>query len=107
MRAARPGVHEYELQAQIECVFRAHDGYPAYGTIVGAGAHGCVLPSIANPAKANDGDLVMVDAGAEIGGYAADLTRPFTAHSRLSPETRAAPHPHGHAPSRERRCRYV
>src|SRR3546814_1843761 len=43
MRAARPGVHEYELQAQIECVFRAHDGYPAYGTIVGAGANGCVL----------------------------------------------------------------
>src|SRR3546814_7616206 len=53
MRAARPGVHEYELQAQIECVFRAHDGYPAYGTIVGAGANGCVLHYIAHAAKAN------------------------------------------------------
>src|SRR3546814_257382 len=89
MRAARPGVHEYELQAQIECVFRAHDGYPAYGTIVGAGANGCVLHYIANAAKANDGDLVLVDAGAEIGGYAADITRTFPVNGRFSKEQRA------------------
>src|SRR5690606_35959993 len=89
MRAARPGVHEYELQAEIERVFRAHDGYPAYGTIVGAGANGCVLHYIANAAKVKDGDLVLVDAGAEIGGYAADITRTFPVNGRFSREQRA------------------
>ncbi len=89
MRAARPGVHEYELQAEIERVFRAHDGYPAYGTIVGAGANGCVLHYIANAAQVKDGDLVLVDAGAEIRGYAADITRTFPANGRFSREQRA------------------
>jgi len=89
MRAARPGVHEYELQAEIERVFRAHDGYPAYGTIVGAGSNGCVLHYIANAAQAKDGDLVLVDAGAEIRGYAADITRTFPVSGRFSREQRA------------------
>ena len=89
MRAARPGVHEYELQAEIERVFRAHDGYPAYGTIVGAGANGCVLHYVANAARAKDGDLVLVDAGAEIGGYAADITRTFPVNGRFTKEQRA------------------
>ena len=89
MRAARPGVHEYELQAEIERVFRAHDGYPAYGTIVGAGANGCVLHYIANAAQAKEGDLVLIDAGAEIRGYAADITRTFPVNGRFSREQRA------------------
>ena len=89
MRAARPGVREYELQAEIERVFRAHDGYPAYGTIVGAGANGCVLHYIANNAQVKDGDLVLVDAGAEYRGYAADITRTFPANGRFSKEQRA------------------
>src|SRR5690606_38378956 len=89
MRAARPGVHEYELQAEIERVFRANDGYPAYETIVGAGANGCVLHYIANAAKAKDGDLVLVDAGAEIGGYASDMCRTFPLNGRFTREQRA------------------
>ena len=89
MRAARPGAREYELQAEIERVFRAHDGYPAYGTIVGAGANGCVLHYIANNAQVKDGDLVLVDAGAEYRGYAADITRTFPANGRFSKEQRA------------------
>ena len=89
MRAARPGVREYELQAEIERVFRAHDGHPAYGTIVGAGANGCVLHYIANNAQAKDGDLVLVDAGAEIRGYAADITRTFPVNGRFNKEQRA------------------
>lgn len=89
MRAARPGMREYELQAEIERVFRAHDGYPAYGTIVGAGANGCVLHYIANNAQVKDGDLVLVDAGAEYRGYAADITRTFPANGRFSKEQRA------------------
>ena len=89
MRAARPGVHEYELQAEIERVFRANDGHPAYGTIVGAGANGCVLHYVANAAQAKDGDLVLVDAGAEIRGYAADITRTFPVNGRFGREQRA------------------
>jgi len=89
MRAARPGVHEYELQAEIERVFRAADACPAYGSIVGAGANGCVLHYIANAGKAADGDLVLVDAGAEYRNYAADITRTFPANGRYSKEQRA------------------
>lgn len=89
MRAARPGLREYELQAEIERVFRGHDGYPAYGSIVGAGANACVLHYVANTAPIKDGDLVLVDAGAEYRGYAADITRTFPANGRFSKEQRA------------------
>ncbi len=89
MRAARPGIAEYALQAEIERVFRMHDACPAYGSIVGAGANGCVLHYIANNAKAKAGDLVLVDAGAEYRGYAADITRTFPVNGRFSPAQRA------------------
>ena len=89
MRAARPGIHEYELQAEIERVFRAADACPAYGSIVGAGANGCVLHYVANKAKAEDGGLVLIDAGAEYRNYAADITRTFPVNGRFSKEQRA------------------
>ncbi|MFD0739181.1 aminopeptidase P N-terminal domain-containing protein [Lysobacter koreensis] len=89
MQAARPGIREYELQAQIECVFRMHDAVPAYGSIVGAGANACVLHYRDNNAAARDGDLVLVDAGAEYRGYAADITRTFPVNGRFSKEQRA------------------
>ncbi|WP_372018974.1 aminopeptidase P N-terminal domain-containing protein [Pseudoxanthomonas sp. 10H] len=89
MRAARPGIHEYELQAEVERVFRAADACPAYGSIVGAGANGCVLHYVANNARAADGELVLVDAGAEYRGYAADITRTFPVNGRYSKEQRA------------------
>lgn len=89
MRAARPGIHEYELQADIERVFRAHDGWPAYGSIVGAGANACVLHYRANNARTAAGDLVLVDAGAEFRGYAADITRTFPVGGRFSAAQRA------------------
>lgn len=89
MRAARPGIHEYELQAEIERVFRMHDAVPAYGSIVGAGANACVLHYVANNAQAKDGDLVLVDAGAEYRGYASDITRTFPVSGRFSKEQRA------------------
>jgi Xaa-Pro aminopeptidase len=88
MRAVRPGMHEYELQAEIERVFRANDAVPAYGSIVGAGANACVLHYVANNAPVADGDLVLVDAGAEYRGYAADITRTFPANGRFSKEQR-------------------
>ena len=89
MRAARVGVHEYELQAEIERVFRASDAWPAYGSIVGAGANACVLHYRANNARAAEGDLVLVDAGAEFRGYAADITRTFPVSGRFTAAQRA------------------
>jgi Xaa-Pro aminopeptidase len=89
MRAVRPGVREYELQAELERVFRASDAEPAYGSIVGAGANACVLHYRANNGVARAGDLVLVDAGAEYRGYAADITRTFPAGGRFSPAQRA------------------
>lgn len=89
MRAARPGIREYELQAEIERVFRMNDAVPAYGSIVGAGANGCVLHYVANDAQSQDGDLVLVDAGAEYRNYASDITRTFPVNGRFSKEQRA------------------
>jgi Xaa-Pro aminopeptidase len=89
MRAARPGVPEYVLQAELEREFRRHQAEPAYGSIVGAGANACVLHYRANTAVARDGDLVLIDAGAEYRGYAADITRTFPVNGRFSQEQRA------------------
>jgi Xaa-Pro aminopeptidase len=88
MRAAKPGVREYELQAELERVFRMHGAEPAYGSIVGAGANACVLHYRANSARAQDGELVLMDAGAEYRGYAADITRTFPVSGRFSIEQR-------------------
>jgi Xaa-Pro aminopeptidase len=89
LRTARPGVYEYQLQAALEHVFRHHEAEPAYGSIVGAGANACVLHYRANNAQAKDGDLVLIDAGAEYRGYAADITRTFPVNGRFSREQRA------------------
>jgi Xaa-Pro aminopeptidase len=89
MRVSRTGLREYALQAEIERVFRLHDAVPAYGSIVGSGANACILHYIANNAVAEDGDLVLVDAGAEYRGYASDITRTFPVNGRFSKEQRA------------------
>ncbi|KHL52752.1 aminopeptidase P N-terminal domain-containing protein [Xanthomonas cannabis] len=89
MRLARPGVHEYELQAEVERIFRAADGWPAYGSIVGTGSNACVLHYRANNARSRDGDLVLIDAGAEYRGYAADITRTFPVNGRFTLAQRA------------------
>ena len=89
MRVARPGIHEYELQAELECVFRRHDAVPAYSSIVGAGSNACVLHYRANNAMSKPGDLVLIDAGAEYRGYAADITRTFPVDGRFTPAQRA------------------
>lgn len=88
-RAARPGIREYELQADVERVFRANDAWPAYGSIVGAGSNACVLHYRANTAAARDGDLVLIDAGAEYRGYASDITRTFPVNGRFTAPQRA------------------
>ena len=88
MQVSRPDIREYELQAEIERVFRRHDAEPAYGSIVGAGANACVLHYRANNAVARDGDLVPLDAGAEYRNYAADITRTFPVNGRFGKEQR-------------------
>jgi Xaa-Pro aminopeptidase len=77
MRAARPGVWEYEIEAAIEHAFRRRGARgPGYTTIVGSGANATILHYIENRAQLGEGQLLLVDAGAEVeGGYTADVTR--------------------------------
>jgi Xaa-Pro aminopeptidase len=90
MRAVVPGGHEYQLYGRLLSVFMAH-GSPreAYPAIVAAGANACVLHYTANNAPIHDGDLVLIDAGCEIQGYAADITRTFPANGRFEGAARA------------------
>ena len=85
MKSVRPGMKEYELEALIERVFRQRGASaPAYTSIVGAGANATVLHYINNDGDLRDGDLVLVDAGAEYKGYASDITRTFPISGRFS-----------------------
>ena len=89
MKAARPGMHEYELEALIEQVFRRHGAAgPAYTSIVGAGSNATVLHYINNDGELRDGELLLIDAGAEYKGYASDITRTFPINGRYSPAQR-------------------
>ncbi|WP_421620709.1 Xaa-Pro aminopeptidase [Alkalilimnicola ehrlichii] len=89
MQACRPGMMEYQLEAEFLAAFRRAGGEPAYPSIVGGGRNGCVLHYILNRDKLRDGDLVLIDAGCELDGYAADVTRTFPVNGRFSAEQRA------------------
>ncbi len=89
MQACRPGLREYELEAELLHEFRRYGCEPAYPSIVGGGANGCILHYTANNAPLNDGELVLIDAGAEYGCYAADITRTFPVNGRFNPAQRA------------------
>ncbi|KIA79474.1 Xaa-Pro aminopeptidase [Chromobacterium piscinae] len=85
MRAARPGMHEYQLEAELLHAFVSRGArYQAYESIVAAGANACTLHYVANDAGIRDGDLVLIDAGCELQGYAGDITRTFPANGRFS-----------------------
>ena len=85
MKAVRPGMKEYQIEALIEQVFRRHGAAgPAYTSIVGAGPNATVLHYINNDGELRDGDLLLVDAGAEYKGYASDITRTFPISGRYS-----------------------
>lgn len=84
MRAAAPGVYEYQLEATLHYVYGLDGMHWAYPTIVGAGANGCVLHYVENAASLADGDLVLIDSGAEYRGYAGDITRTFPANGRFT-----------------------
>jgi Xaa-Pro aminopeptidase len=77
-RLARPGVFEYELEAALEYAFRRRGAQgPAYTTIVGGGANATVLHYVRNDQKLREGELVLIDAGCELSGYASDVTRTY------------------------------
>jgi Xaa-Pro aminopeptidase len=84
MKAVRHGMMEYEVEALIEQLFRRHNSGPSYTSIVGGGANATVLHYINNDGELHDGDLLLVDAGAEFKGYASDITRTFPINGRFS-----------------------
>jgi Xaa-Pro aminopeptidase len=85
MRASKPGMFEYEIEAELLYEFRKNGAQaPAYTSIVAAGANGCVLHYDANNARCKDGDLVLIDAGCEFGSYASDISRTYPVNGRFS-----------------------
>ncbi|TDY04290.1 Xaa-Pro aminopeptidase [Thiohalophilus thiocyanatoxydans] len=85
MQACKPGMGEYQLEAELLYNFM-HQGarFPAYPSIVGSGANGCILHYVDNHSVLNDGDLVLIDAGAEYDYYAADISRTFPVNGKYS-----------------------
>lgn len=89
MAVVRPGVFEYEVEAEYMHEFRRHDATASYSPIVGGGPNGCTLHYIDNRAQLAHGDLVLIDAGCEYDYYASDITRTLPVNGRFSPEQRA------------------
>jgi Xaa-Pro aminopeptidase len=90
MRFAAPGMWEYQVQAALEYFWRL-GGSPrnGYGSIVASGANACVLHYVENDDLIDDGDLILIDAAAEIDGYSSDITRTFPANGRFTATQRA------------------
>ncbi|GAB3486028.1 aminopeptidase P N-terminal domain-containing protein [Marinomonas epiphytica] len=85
MQTVKPGMAEYQLEAELNYTFmKSGARTPAYSNIVASGANACILHYIKNDDTIQDGDLVLIDAGAELGCYAADITRTFPANGRFS-----------------------
>ncbi len=85
MQVTRPGRREYEIEAELLHVFRSGGSQaPAYSSIVAGGANACVLHYVDNDAVLDDGDLLLIDAGCELDGYASDITRCFPVNGRFS-----------------------
>ena len=85
MRVSRPGMYEYEIEAELLHEFRRSGAqFPAYTPIVAAGANACVLHYNVNNAQSRDGDLILIDAGCELDSYASDITRTYPVNGRFS-----------------------
>jgi Xaa-Pro aminopeptidase len=90
MQQARPGRNEFEIEAELLHEFRRNGAqFPAYWPIVAGGANACVLHYVSNDAPLREGELLLIDAGCELDGYAADLTRTFPVSGRFSGAQRA------------------
>lgn len=85
MQRVKPGMKEYELEAELNyCFMKSGSRTPAYNNIVASGSNACTLHYIENNAEIQDGDLVLIDAGCELGFYASDITRTFPANGKFS-----------------------
>ncbi len=89
MQNTRPGMSEYEVEAELLHEFRRHGAQaPAYTSIVAGGANACVLHYVENNARLKAGELLLIDAGCELDGYAADITRTFPVNGKFNPAQR-------------------
>ncbi len=86
MKVTRPGLFEYEVEAEFRHEFRRNNAWASYSPIVGGGANACTLHYVDNSAELRDGDLLLIDAGCELDYYASDITRTFPVNGRFSPE---------------------
>ncbi len=89
MKTCRPGMKEFEVEAEFLHEFRRKGTEPSYQPIVGGGENGCILHYTENTDRLDDGDLVLIDAGCEYDYYASDITRTFPVNGRFTPEQRA------------------
>jgi Xaa-Pro aminopeptidase len=90
MRATKPGMHEFQVEAMLLETFRMHGSErPAYGSIVGSGANATILHYRLNNRKMEDGELLLIDAGCEYEYYASDVTRTFPINGTFSKEQQA------------------
>jgi Xaa-Pro aminopeptidase len=85
MKKTRAGMKEYEVEAELLREFRRHGAQaPAYAPIVAGGANACVLHYVENKDRLNEGELLLIDAGCELDGYASDITRTFPVNGKFS-----------------------
>ncbi|MDX8385649.1 MAG: Xaa-Pro aminopeptidase [Gallionella sp.] len=85
MRFTRPSQYEYQVEAELLHEFCSHGArHPAYTSIVAGGANACVLHYVGNNTQLHNGDLLLIDAGCEFAGYAADITRTFPVNGKFS-----------------------
>ncbi len=85
----KPGVMEYEIEAEIFHEFiRNRSRGPAYGSIIASGTNACILHYVDNNRECKDGDLILMDFGAEYGNYASDLSRTIPVNGKFSPRQR-------------------
>jgi Xaa-Pro aminopeptidase len=84
MKACKPGMYEYQLEAELLYHFQHNGAGWAYPSIVGGGANSCILHYTENNQLLNDGEMVLIDAGAEYQGYASDITRTFPVNGRFN-----------------------
>jgi Xaa-Pro aminopeptidase len=89
MQVVRPGMYEYEVEAEFVSEFRCNNAWLSYSPIVGSGANSCTLHYVENSDRLVDGDLLLIDAGCELDYYASDITRTIPVSGKFSPEQRA------------------
>ena len=89
MQSVKPGMMEYQLEAELNYVFGQHGCVPSYNSIVGGGENACILHYVENNQALKGGDLVLIDAACEYELYASDITRTFPVNGKFSSEQKA------------------